>query len=190
MDNMDGQAPANGVGATVGVQVRRSRQFRGLSLAELSRLSGVSRATLSGIESRQGNPTIETISAIAVALRLPLGDLLTDSSPQPTVVRAGTAAPDTSKQELLDRLGAGGLSEIWRLRIAETGRRIDSPPHSGGTVERVVVLRGALRLGPLDSPAELAEGDFVTFSADVGHFYESLEPGVDAVLVMTYPATP
>ncbi|WP_414169551.1 helix-turn-helix domain-containing protein [Streptoverticillium reticulum] len=179
---------AQGVGATVGAQVRRLRAFRELSLAELSRLSGVSRATLSGIESGRGNPTIETISAIAVALRLPLGDLLVDVVPQTPVLRRGTAEPEKSKQELLERIGAGGLSEIWRVRIARAGHRIDSPAHGKGTVERIVVLRGALRVGPVDAPVELGEGDFVTFSADVEHFYEALRPGVDAVLVMTYPA--
>lgn len=193
---MDGRAVAGtaasatprGVGATVGAQVRRLRHARELSLAELSRLSGVSRATLSGIESGKGNPTVETISAIAVALRLPLGDLLVDLVPQRPVLRHGTAAPETSKQELLERIGAGGFSEIWRIRIAGAGHRIDSPAHAPGTIERIVVLSGGLRAGPVDAPVDLAEGDFVTFAADVAHFYQALRPGVDAVLVMTYPA--
>ncbi|WP_432929798.1 helix-turn-helix domain-containing protein [Microbispora sp. CA-135349] len=189
---MDRQATgaANGVGATVGSQVRRLREFRGLSVAELARLSGVSRATLSGIEAGRGNPTIETISAIAVALRLPLGDLLVDPAPQAPVLRRGTPRPEDSRQELLDRMGAGGLSEIWRLRLTGTGRRIDSPPHSQGTIERILVLRGAVRLGPAERPVVLHSGDFVTFAADVTHFYEATEDEVDAVVVMTYPAVP
>ncbi|MDQ1029480.1 transcriptional regulator with XRE-family HTH domain [Streptomyces umbrinus] len=191
---MDSETPAvdppKGVGATVGTQVRRLRTFRDLSLTELSRLSGVSRATLSGIESGRGNPTIETISAIAVALRLPLGDLLVDLAPQRPVLRRGTASPEKSKQELLERIGAGGLSEIWRVRVTQVGWRIDSPAHSKGTIERITVLHGVLRVGPVDAPVELSQGDFVTFSADVDHFYEAVQPDVDAVLVMTYPAAP
>ncbi|TVL91416.1 helix-turn-helix domain-containing protein [Streptomyces sp. SAJ15] len=187
---MDRQATdaASGVGVTVGAQVRRLREFRGLSVAELARLSGVSRATLSLIESGRGNPTIETVSAVAVALRLPLGDLLVDPTPQSPVLRRGTGAPEVSKQELLDRVGAGGLSEIWRLRIAQAGRRIDSPPHSRGTMERILVLGGVLRLGPVERPVVLGSGDFVFFAADVPHFYEAAEDDVDAVIVMTYPA--
>ncbi|WP_238154040.1 cupin domain-containing protein [Streptomyces xinghaiensis] len=82
----------------------------------------------------------------------------------------------------------GGFSEIWRIRIAGAGHRIDSPAHAQGTIERIVVLSGGLRAGPVDAPVDLAEGDFVTFAADVAHFYQALRPGVDAVLVMTYPA--
>ncbi|GAB3152631.1 helix-turn-helix domain-containing protein [Microbispora hainanensis] len=189
---MDGQAAeaANAIGTTIGTQVRRLREFRGLSVAELARLSGVSRATLSGIEAGRGNPTVETISAIAVALRLPLGDLLADPAPRTPVLLRGTPRPEDSKQELLDRMGAGGLGEIWRLRLTGAGRRIDSPPHSQGTIERILVLRGAVRLGPVERPVVLHSGDFVTFAADVAHFYESVEDEVDAVVVMTYPAAP
>ncbi|AEW96524.1 putative DNA binding regulatory protein [Streptantibioticus cattleyicolor NRRL 8057 = DSM 46488] len=184
-----GMERAEGVGVTVGAQVRRLREFRGLSVAELSRLSGVSRATLSMLESGRGNPTIETVSAIAVALRLPLGDLLVDPTPPEPVLRPGTPRPQTSRQDLLDRIGAGGHSEIWRLRLCGAGRRVDSPPHTRGTLERVVALRGRLRLGPVDRPVVLATGDFVVFPADEPHFYEAVDDeDVDAVIVMTYPA--
>jgi quercetin dioxygenase-like cupin family protein len=85
-------------------------------------------------------------------------------------------------------MGAGGLSELWRLRIAAAGTRIDSPPHTKGTIERILVLRGSVRLGPMRRPVFLENGDFVVFAADVPHFYEAVVEDVDAVILMTYPA--
>jgi predicted transcriptional regulator len=61
MENVTASTP-EGIGTTIGAQVRRLREFRALSLADLARLSGVSRATLSILESGRGNPTVETVS--------------------------------------------------------------------------------------------------------------------------------
>jgi transcriptional regulator with XRE-family HTH domain len=173
----------------IGAQVRRMREARRLSAAELARQAGISKGTLSTLEAGLGNPTIDTLSAIAVALRLPLGDVITPATPPKPVVRPGTGEPEYSKQELLHRMGAGTLTEVWRIRIHETGQRIESPPHAQGTVEHIYVARGGLIAGPVDTPSTLGRGDFVIFGADVPHFYEASADDVDAICVMTYPAT-
>src|SRR5882672_3546823 len=128
-----GAAPTE-IGQTVGQQIKRLRQARRMSVSELSRQTGISKATLSVLESGQGNPTIETIAAIAVGLRLPLGDLITPPPPNGPIVRKGTEPPTESKQELLHRSSAGTATEMWRLRIGRRGRRIESPAHTTGTV--------------------------------------------------------
>ncbi|WP_158880330.1 helix-turn-helix domain-containing protein [Amycolatopsis anabasis] len=179
----------DGVAAAIGAQIRRMREARRMSAADLAREAGISKGTLSTLESGGGNPTIETLSAIAVSLRLPLGDLILPATPAKPVVRAGTGAPEYSKQELLHRMGAGVLTEVWRLRIHRTGQRIDSPAHAHGTVEHVYVAHGALLVGAADEPTEVGSGDFVVFTADVPHCYEATADDVDAVCVMTYPAT-
>ncbi|MFG1796190.1 helix-turn-helix domain-containing protein [Nocardia sp. NPDC049149] len=179
----------DGAGAAIGGQIRRMREARGMSAAELARQSGISKATLSTLESGAGNPRIDTLSAIAVALRLPLGDLIVATAPTHAVIRSGTSEPEYSKQELLQRVGAGASVEIWRIRIRRAGNRIDSPAHSVGTVEHLHLASGGLRVGAVDAPAEVTAGDFVVFGADVPHFYEATTDNVEAVLVMTYPVT-
>ena len=61
-----------------GKKIRDLRLKRGLSLTELSRLSGVSKSYLSFIErGKQTNPSIEVIEKIAKALKIDLQTLIT-----------------------------------------------------------------------------------------------------------------
>lgn len=189
MQGPDSKVPAEGTAAAIGAQIRRMREARGMSASELARQAGISKATLSTLESGTGNPRIDTLSSIAVALRLPLGDLIVPAGPSRPVVKQGTSEPEYSKQELLQRIGAGQLIEIWRIRINKAGNRIDSPGHTAGTVEHLHVAKGAMIVGPTDSPCKVRTGDFVVFAADSTHFYEAATDDVEAVLVMTYPVT-
>ena len=52
--------------------LRRLRIARHLSLSELARATAISKATLSSIENGRANPTVETLAALAGALRVPL----------------------------------------------------------------------------------------------------------------------
>lgn len=167
--------------------MRELREARKLSAAELARQARISKATLWSLESGEGNPTIDTLAAVAAALRLPLGDLvLVGARPEP-MLRPGSEPPEYSKQELLHRLGSGLLTELWRLRIRSPGQRIESPPHARGTTEHILMLRGAARVGSWQSSTLLRTGDFLVFVADVPHFYEAAEPEVDAAVLMAYP---
>lgn len=67
----------------LGQRLRLLRSERGVTATELARASGVGKATLSKLETGQGNPTVETLGALAAALQLPLGDLLAELTPAP-----------------------------------------------------------------------------------------------------------
>ena len=56
--------------------LRRMRIARRLSLSELARATGMSKATLSSVESGRSNPTVDTLAGVADALRVTLGELL------------------------------------------------------------------------------------------------------------------
>lgn len=159
-----------------------------MSVSELARQTGISKATLSVLESGQGNPTIETIATIAIGLRLPLGDLIQPIAQREPVVIRGSEASTTSKQEMLYRIGSGRFTEVWRLRVAENGRRIESPAHAAGTVEHVLIEHGSMLIGTEDDPVLLGRGDFIVFPADVPHLYEACQDDVEAVLILSYPA--
>jgi transcriptional regulator with XRE-family HTH domain len=161
-----------------------------MSVSELARHSGISKATLSLLEIGQGNPTIETIAAIAVGLRLPLGDLIRplplDEQP---IIRRGTQAQGEKKQELLDRIPPGAAVEVWRLRIGARSGKIDSPAHAAGTVERILVERGPMLIGESEHPTRLDSGDLIIFSADRRHVYEACTENAEAVVIMSYQLT-
>lgn len=64
--------------ASLAHSLRALRRDRGLSLSDTARASGVSKATLSGLEAGRGNPTLTTILGLARALEVSAGRLLGD----------------------------------------------------------------------------------------------------------------
>src|ERR1700709_1454859 len=60
----------------VGARLRALRQERDLTLAELSRTTGISVSTLSRLESGQRKPTLELLLPLARAYRVQLDELV------------------------------------------------------------------------------------------------------------------
>jgi len=58
---------------TIGDQIKRLRKSRGMSVAKLATLSGVSRSYLHLIEKGENSPTVDKIDAIAEALGVRYG---------------------------------------------------------------------------------------------------------------------
>ena len=177
---------------SVGAHVRRIRSNRGLSLSELARQSGVAKATLIGLESGRGNPTLETLMALATSLGVPLAMLIAEGdAPVVHVTRAheGTLIRgDGVRLRLVHRMTAGTIMYELFDMVVDPGL-YRSPAHAGGVVEHIMVHAGTLRVGPDDAPTEVSEGDFVSFSADRPHFYEAIDSTVGAMLTIVYPVT-
>jgi len=55
--------------------VEKYREEKGLSMSELSRLSGVAKSHISGIESNEKSQTISTLCKLSKALGVPCSDL-------------------------------------------------------------------------------------------------------------------
>ena len=98
----------------IAASLRRERHRAGLSLTEVARRAGIAKSTLSQLESGTGNPSVETLWAICVALDAPSDpppDVLMDPAGRPHAESASTTPihPDTARaiEELLARGGAG-----------------------------------------------------------------------------------
>ncbi|MFE7705905.1 helix-turn-helix domain-containing protein [Streptomyces sp. NPDC057486] len=167
--------------------MRILREQRGLSLAELARQAGLAKQTLSKVELGTGNPTVETLFAVAAALGVPVTRLVAEREQVMTVRRGGDAAwQDRSGYEVrsLDHVYGSGVIENYVLRIRGEGR---SEPHPVGTLEHLYVISGRVRVGPEDSPVELVAGDFVRFPGDRPHLYASLEGESVVHIVVSVP---
>src|SRR5436853_1052556 len=94
------------VQGVLAANLRRLRIARHLSLSELARATGISKATLSGIENGRANPTVETLAGLAAALRVSLVELLEELPlPDVRVVRATKATPEPSNpQRFVDEI--------------------------------------------------------------------------------------
>src|ERR1700724_2719922 len=78
--------------ALIAASLRREREHTGLSLTEVARRAGIAKSTLSQLESGTGNPSVETLWALGVALGVPFSQLVDPPAPQIRVIRAGEGA--------------------------------------------------------------------------------------------------
>jgi transcriptional regulator with XRE-family HTH domain len=167
------------------------RRQRGLSLSALGREAGVSKATLSGLERGNGNPSIDTVWLLARALNVPFGALFEDTShDEVTVTRLDEAQVVSAEggftgRRLLTRDGRG-RTELYVLDLERDVRR-DAAAHPPGVVEHVIVMKGRVDVGPDGDATVLAPGDCVSFPADRPHHYHA-RPGPARLLSFTeYP---
>ena len=158
--------------------LRALRKQRELSLDDLASRSGVSRATLSQIETSKTNPTIAILWKIAAGLGVPFASLLGEERvDRVRVLRRGDAqvlrsADGRLESRPLTPAGASPMVECYELRLQPRATS-QSEPHAKGTCESLTVLTGALRLHVGDEVCDLAAGDSVYFEADVAHAYEN-----------------
>ncbi|WJY13835.1 XRE family transcriptional regulator [Pectobacteriaceae bacterium CE90] len=172
--------------STIGKKVKQLRLARNISLNELSRLSGVSKAALSKLESGSSNPRVDTLDAIASALRLPLGDLLGGNNELYPYLEKYLPMETLYSQVMKFRIGLGNISEIWHLQM-NPGTIINSPAHISGTHEHIIIHYGVLMIRFENNKSiVLQPGDFYAFSGDVLHSYVCTEVTVSATVVMSY----
>jgi len=172
--------------------LRAKRRLRGLSLSELARAAGIAKSNLSRLESGDGNPSLETLWALAAALDIAVSDLIAPGAGNARVVRLGEAvdARADARAEaadyavtLLSASPVGATRDLYRVTF-RPGRPKLSEAHPAGTVEHVVLLSGRARIGPQAAPEILAPGDYLTFPAAQRHVYEALEADATALIVM------
>lgn len=176
------------LGDRIAATLRRERERRELSVSELARRAGVAKATVSQLENGGGNPSVETLWALATALDVPFAVLVDEGVRSPTLIRAGegtAAVPATGADYLAILLSASPphvRRDIYLLRVEPGSARV-SDPHSRGTVEHCVLVSGRGRVGPADAPYELNPGDYLSYPGDAPHIFEALTSGTSAVLV-------
>lgn len=167
--------------SAIGRNLLRFREQRGLTLAGLSERSGVAKSTLSQLENGEGNPTIETLWAVANALGVPFGQLVNEE-----LSDGGELSDKGVIVRLIEKSTDDPEIEVYLIEL-RPGCRKDSAPHPEGVKERITVLSGAMLVGQADRPRMVRAGDTHTFDADVPHVYAATEQGGRAMVVIVYP---
>jgi transcriptional regulator with XRE-family HTH domain len=157
--------------------LRDRRRALGLSLDDLARSSGVSRAALSQIETCKTNPSLNVLWRVAVGLGIPIFDLIGQGRDAASLLRRTEGdllrSPDGKfESRPLTRAGAGPGVEVYELRLAGHASHA-SEPHGAGTRELIVVLGGSLRMTVGPESYLLGLGDSLVFAADQAHVYEN-----------------
>lgn len=168
--------------------IQKERNRKGLSLSALAAKAGLAKSTLSQLESGKGNPSIETLWAIAAALEVTFSTLFEVSLPDVSLIRSGegdTVRSDHASYQttLLANCSPGTRRDLYRVELEpDTARR--SAPHPAGTFEHAVLCVGQARVGPLGAEEILNVGDYYRYPADQTHVYEALMPNTQMIVVM------
>ena len=162
-----------------------------MSIGELARRSGISKQTLSKVEQGVGNPTIETMAALADALDVTTRRLLTQWGTPVFVQRQAEGEWEEGagwSQRMLDEIYGSGYVRTLLLRLERTSQKDQViEGHQPGTLHHLYVISGKLRTGPLTDPVDLSAGDFVRFPGDVPHAHVCLTDRAVAHMVTTLP---
>lgn len=152
------------------------RRQRRLTQAVLGAHAGVPRSTIAHLESGGANPSLDTLSRVAGALRVSLEELLARPRARCELIRA----KDLPRAER----GHGSVTvlrllpdplpglQMERLELAPKGF-MRGVPHIRGTKEYLTCLRGVIRLSVSGETYELAEGDVLAFPGDQPHAYHN-----------------
>ncbi len=165
------------LGRRVAENLRERRRVLGLSLDDLARASGVSRAALSQIETCKTNPSLSVLWKVAVGLQIPFAELIGERRETVSLLRRNEAEVLRSvdgkfESRPLARAGAGPGVEVYELRLAPHAAHV-AEPHAAGTRELIAVLGGALKMIVGPETYLLAAGDSLVFPADQRHVYEN-----------------
>lgn len=163
----DDAAPA------LGARLRRLRQARRRTLRTVAQTAAVSESFLSQVERGRANPSISSLTRIAAALGVTVGDLFgPDRRAGSQVVRAGASAPlefgAGARKWLLTPQPLQEL-EIVVCEFEVGGHSGDDPYTHGDAEETCVVLAGTVTHQVGHDVLELREGDAASYRSSQPH---------------------
>jgi transcriptional regulator with XRE-family HTH domain len=153
--------------AEVGARLKRVRRRRGMTLTALASATGISKSTLSRLETGQRKPSLELLLPIAKAHRVPLDELIGAPEvgdpriqPKPRVRNGRMVVPLTRH--------AGGV-RAWKVIV---------PPERGEPVLRtheghewLYVLSGTMRLVLAEHDITMGPGEVAEFDTRLPHWF-------------------
>jgi transcriptional regulator with XRE-family HTH domain len=153
----------------VGDRLKRLRAQRGMTLTGVAAATGISKSTMSRLETGQRRPTLELLLALSQTYGVPLDDLV--GAPEagdprlrlkPGLVKGRTVIPLTRQPD--------GM-QAWKIIIPITKTTPEPRSHDGH--EWIYVLSGHMRFVLGDEDQVLGPGDVASFDTAVPHWFGS-----------------
>jgi transcriptional regulator with XRE-family HTH domain len=153
----------------VGPRLKRVRTQRGATLTAVAAATGISKSTLSRLETGHRRASLELLLPLALAYRVPLDDLV--GAPEigdprirlrPRRLKGRTVIPLTRSPE--------GV-QAWKIVIPTSKSTPEPRTHDG--FEWLYVLSGRMRLVLGDRDLVLGPGEVAEFDTQVPHWFGS-----------------
>lgn len=165
----------------IGTRLKGWRQKRGLTLGELSALTGISASTISRLEAGKRAPNLELVIPLARALRLELDDLVPRTVPDPRVRRVTKRVDQVIFEQLSPESSPSQAARVT-FPAPTPGQSVDLRVHDG--YEWLYVLTGTLRLVLDKHDITMGPGEAAEFDTRVPHWLQSAGPGPAEVLAI------
>jgi transcriptional regulator with XRE-family HTH domain len=162
---------------SVGPRLRRVREQRALTLTEAALESGISKSTLSRLETGQRKPSLELLFPLAQVYRVPLDDLV--GAPEVGDPRIRLKPRRVNGRTVLPLTRPGGV-QAWKIVIPPS--QTDPQPRTHDGFEWLYVLSGRMRLVLGDQDLVLEVGEAAEFDTQVPHWFGSTGEGPAEVL--------
>ncbi|MFC5745239.1 helix-turn-helix domain-containing protein [Actinomadura rugatobispora] len=168
--------------AAVGPRLRELRRGRGVTLARVAELTGISESTLSRLESGRRRPNLELLLPLARVYGVALDELV--GAPQtgdprvhfsPVRRHGRTFIPLTRR--------AGGLQAYKMIIPGQDGTAVPDPKTHEG-YEWLYVLDGRLRLVLGDRELVMKPGEAAEFDTHVPHWMGAADAGPVELLIL------
>jgi transcriptional regulator with XRE-family HTH domain len=152
--------------------LKQLRLARGLTQQQMAKLAGLPRATWAHLESTGANPTLAVLHRAALALQVPLEELIAepraDAKHYPRGALPLRKRGDVTVRSLLPDEIPG--MQIERIEIPVHARLV-GVPHTPGTREYLTCESGEIELVASGQSYHLDPGDVVVFRGDQRHSY-------------------
>lgn len=167
----------NNLNLIIGTKLKNIRSKRNLSLDEVTKLTGVSKAMLGQIERGQSNPTVSTLWKIATGLKVSFSFFIDENQDDLKIVSQDEISPiieEDNKMKLypIFPFDANRGFEIFTIELEPDCNHI-SNPHNSGVEEYIIVTEGEIELNIGDKKLTLRKGNSIKFTANIQHVYKN-----------------
>lgn len=151
----------------VGPRLKRLRANRGTSLAELSETTGISKSTLSRLETGQRKPSLELLLPLAQAYNVPLDELV--GAPEVGDPRVRLKPRTVNGRVVVPLSQTPGGVQAWKIVIPTSKKVVELKTHEG--YEWLYVISGKLRIVIGKHDLLLGAGEVAEFDTRVPHWF-------------------
>jgi transcriptional regulator with XRE-family HTH domain len=155
----------------VAPRLKRIRSMRGLSLTDLATTTGISKSTLSRLETGQRRPSLELLLPLAQAYGVPLDELV--GAPEVGDPRIRLRPRQVNGRTVIPLTRQPGGVQVWKIVIPTSKKHVELKTHEG--YEWLYVISGRLRLVIGDHDLLLGPGEVAEFDTRVPHWFGSAD---------------
>ena len=167
----------------VGPRLKQLRARRGVTLTALSEATGISKSTLSRLETGQRRASLELLLPLAQTYRVPLDDLV--GAPEVADPRIRLKAHKVHGRTVLPLTRSPGGLQAWKIIVPASTNTPAPKAHEG--YEWLFVLSGRMRLVLGDHDLVLGAGEAAEFDTRVPHWFGSTGDEPAEILSMFGP---